>query len=228
MVGDTGKIIPSRLWRIGRTSDAKVFEKELVKDNSEFVVEILMDASGSQSKRAESVAIQGYIISEALTNAGIPHRVSGFSAFWNYTVLQRYRDYDEGIEGDRKVLEYNASGNNRDGLAIRAAVDGLYARPEDNKILIVLSDGMPNDNTVARDGIRSPKPYIGAKGVKDTAAEIRRVRNQGVSVLGVFTGHESELGAEKLIFGKDFAYIRDIRNFSNIVSVYLKKQILDI
>ena len=228
ITADNGTIIPGRLWKIGRVNDNRLFDKELIKDNSEFVVEILMDASGSQSKRQESVAIQGYIISEALTNAGIPHRVMGYSAFWNYTVLQRYRDYDEGIEGDKKVLEYVASSNNRDGLAIRAAVDGLIARNEDNKILIVLSDGMPNDNTVARDGVKTPRPYVGRQGVKDTASEIRCARNMGISVLGVFTGLESELKAEQLIFGKDFAYIRDINNFANIVSVYLKKQILDV
>lgn len=224
---DSGYLIPNRLWRIGRISDARLFDKEIVKDNSEFVVEILMDASGSQTKRQESVSIQGYIISSALSNAGIPHRVMGYCSFWNYTVLTRYRDYDEPLSSDAKVLEYTASANNRDGLAIRAAVDDLLHRNEDNKILIVLSDGMPNDNTVAREGIIAPRPYTGASGVKDSALEIRRVRNLGISVLGVFSGHERELNAEKMIFGKDFAYIREIENFSKVVSGYLKKHILD-
>ncbi len=224
---DSGYLIPNRLWRIGRISDARLFDKEIVKDNSEFVVEILMDASGSQTKRQESVSIQGYIISSALSNAGIPHRVMGYCSFWNYTVLTRYRDYDEPLSSDAKVLEYTASANNRDGLAIRAAVDDLIHRNEDNKILIVLSDGMPNDNTVAREGIIAPRPYTGASGVKDSALEIRRVRNLGISVLGVFSGHERELNAEKMIFGKDFAYIREIENFSKVVSGYLKKHILD-
>lgn len=224
---DSGYLIPNRLWRIGRISDARLFDKEIVKDNSEFVVEILMDASGSQTKRQESVSIQGYIISSALSKAGIPHRVMGYCSFWNYTVLTRYRDYDEPLSSDAKVLEYIASANNRDGLAIRAAVDDLLHRNEDNKILIVLSDGMPNDNTVVREGIISPRPYTGASGVKDSALEIRRVRNLGISVLGVFSGHERELNAEKMIFGKDFAYIREIENFSKVVSGYLKKHILD-
>lgn len=228
MSSDSGQLVPSRLWKAGRINDFNYFNKEIKKDNSEFVVEILMDASGSQTKRQESVAIQGYIISEALSNAGIPHRVMGFCSFWNYTVLHRYRDYDEPKAADAKVLEYIASSNNRDGLAIRAAVDGLFNRNEDNKILIVLSDGMPNDHSVAREGVRTPKPYTGKQGVKDTALEIRKVRSMGINVLGVFTGVESELGAEKTIFGRDFAYIRDISNFSNIVGIYLKKQILDV
>ena len=42
-------------------------------------------------------------------------------------------------------------------------------------------------------------------------------------MLGVFAGKEQDLQAEKKIFGKDFAYIRDIRNFSNVVGQYLQK-----
>ena len=38
------------------------------------------------------------------------------------------------------------------------------------------------------------------------------------------TIEEKELEAEKKIFGKDFAYIRDISNFSKIVGRYLTKQ----
>ena len=59
----------------------------------------------------------------------------------------------------------------------------------------------------------------------DTGTEVRRLRNLGVSVLGVFAGEEKDLEAEKKIFGKDFAYIRDISNFSRIVGNYLMKQI---
>ena len=51
------------------------------------------------------------------------------------------------------------------------------------------------------------------------------MRGMGISVLGVFAGKEADLAAEKKIFGKDFAYIRDIANFSNVVGEYLKRQL---
>lgn len=51
------------------------------------------------------------------------------------------------------------------------------------------------------------------------------VKLPGVSVLGVFAGEEKDLSTEKKIFGKDFAYIRDIVNFSKIVGRYLTKQL---
>ena len=60
-----------------------------------------------------------------------------------------------------------------------------------------------------------------------TAAQIRKLRSQGVSVLGVFAGEEKDLATEKKIFGKDFAYIRNITGFSKIVGRYLTKQLED-
>ena len=66
---------------------------------------------------------------------------------------------------------------------------------------------------------------MGKYAVNDTATEVRHLRNLGVSVLGVFAGEEKDLSTEKKIFGKDFAYIRNISNFSRIVGRYLIKQL---
>ena len=66
---------------------------------------------------------------------------------------------------------------------------------------------------------------MGKYAINDTATEVRHLRNLGVSVLGVFAGEEKDLSTEKKIFGKDFAYIRDISNFSRIVGRYLIKQL---
>ena len=222
-----GNIVPARLWKLGRSRDKKLFERVLKKDSSEFVVHVLIDASGSQRSRQSLVALQGYIISEALSNVQIPHRVMGFCTFWDYTVMQRYRDYDDPKEANKRIFEFHASSNNRDGLAIRAAAASLRDRPEENKVLIVLSDGRPNDIIVNRPNSKNPMPYAGDYAVRDTASEVRKVRAEGISVLGVFAGEEQDLQAERRIFGKDFAYIRNIMNFSSVVGIYLKRQLDD-
>ena len=222
-----GDIVPARLWKLGRSRDKKLFERVLKKDSSEFVVHVLIDASGSQRSRQSLVALQGYIISEALSNVQIPHRVMGFCTFWDYTVMQRYRDYDDPKEANKRIFEFHASSNNRDGLAIRAAAASLRDRPEENKVLIVLSDGRPNDIIVNRPNSKNPMPYAGDYAVRDTAFEVRKVRAEGISVLGVFAGEEQDLQAERRIFGKDFAYIRNIMNFSSVVGLYLKRQLDD-
>ena len=227
ILSDRGTIVPSRLWRLGRSGDAKVFKRELKGDSSDFVVDMLIDASGSQMSRQGEVALQAYIISESLSNAGLPHRVMSYCTFWDYTILHRFREYDDPRSANENIFNYVTSSNNRDGLAIRAAGYGLLMREEEKKILIILSDGRPYDVVVNRPNARNPQPYHGKYAITDTAAQIRKLRSQGVSVLGVFAGEEKDLATEKKIFGKDFAYIRNITGFSKIVGRYLTKQLED-
>ena len=225
VLSDKGMTVPSRLWRIGRTNDARLFQQEIKGDSSEFVVDVLIDASGSQMKRQGEVALQAYIISEALSNVDIPHRVMSFCTFWDYTILHRFRKYDDPRTENENIFNYVTSSNNRDGLAIRTAGYDLLQREEDKKIMIILSDGRPNDVILNRPNARNPEPYMGKTAIADTATEVRRLRSMEVSVLGVFAGEEKDLPSEKKIFGKDFAYIRNIANFSKIVGRYLTKHL---
>ena len=102
-LSDRGVILPARLWRIGRTKDARFFKRELHAESSSFVVDVLIDASGSQRSRQGQVAIQAYILSEALSNVGIPHRVMSFCTFWDYTILHQFRDYEADRKENSKV-----------------------------------------------------------------------------------------------------------------------------
>ena len=67
----------------------------------------------------------------------------------------------------------------------------------------------------------------GRVAIADTALEFRFARQLGIMVLGVFTGKEQDLMAEKLIYGKDFAYIKDINRFADLVIKYLKQIIMN-
>ena len=225
VLSDRGTIVPSRLWRVGRSSEANLFKRILRGDNTDFAVDVLIDASGSQMSRQGDVALQAYMISSALSNVDIPHRVMSYCTFWDHTILHRFREYDDPASADDDIFNYVTSSNNRDGLAIKAAGYSLLQREEEKKLLIILSDGRPYDVIINRPNAKNPAPYQGKYAISDTATEVRRLRSQGVSVLGVFAGEEKDLPAEKKIFGKDFAYIRDIGNFSKIVGRYLTKQL---
>ena len=220
-----GQLRPERLWKIGRTKEYQLFDKETKKQNEDFVVELLIDASGSQQKRQNYVALQSFVVSSALSRVGIAHRAMSFCTFWDYTILHRFRDYEDKADADWNLFEFRGSSNNRDGLAIRLATESLMKREEPNKVLIVLSDGRPNDQNVNRPNVPDAPLYTGDYAVKDTAIEVRRARSLGIAVLGVFMGEEQDLVAERKIFGKDFAYIKNIANFSNVVGTYLRKQL---
>ncbi len=225
ILSDSGQIDPRQLWKAGRSEDARLFRRVLRRDSMDFVVDFLIDASGSQRKRQREVAMQAYIICEAMSNLGIPMRVMSFCTFWDYTVLRRFREYGDDRSANENIFEFTTSSNNRDGLAIRTVGQGLLEREESNKVLIVMSDGKPYDVMINRPNARNPEPYAGHRAALDAGTEVRRLRQNNVAVLGVFVGEESELAAERKIFGKDFAYIRSIDHFSNTVGRYLLRQI---
>ena len=66
---------------------------------------------------------------------------------------------------------------------------------------------------------------MGEDAVRDTAFEIRKARAAEICVLGVFAGNMDDLTSEKKIYGKDFAYIRNMGNFAYVVGSFLRKQI---
>lgn len=223
---DRGSLVVNKVWRVSRSNNTRIFTKNDNKNVGGFVVDILLDASGSQSKNQTRVANQGYIISQALTLANIPNRVTSFCSFLDYTILRRFRDYNSSIDESENIFEYFSAGNNRDGLAINAVCENLIIKEEENKILIVLSDGKPNDikigNRESRT-LRGELSYKGSIAIKDTALQVRKARKSGILVLGVFTGKEEDLVAEKLIYGKDFIYTKNIDKFADIVGTYLKR-----
>ncbi len=219
-----GLLNATRLWKLGRTIDSKLFDAKRKREESSFVVDILLDSSSSQICRQSQIAVQAYIIAQALSEAGIPHRVTSFCAFWDYTILHRFRDYDDPADRNKNILQFQAIGENRDGLAIRTICASLQERVEESKTLIILSDGKPNHLGTNRAGSRKPVPYVGEDAVKDTAIEVRKARNQEIAVLGIFVGSEDDLTVEKRIYGKEFIYTHNTDRFSNIVGTYLRKQ----
>ena len=76
-----GQIRPADLWKVGRSRDNKLFDCRKKRESSSFVVDILLDSSSSETQRQPQIAVQAYLISQAFSNAGIPHRVSSFCSY---------------------------------------------------------------------------------------------------------------------------------------------------
>ena len=54
---DAGQLVPERLWKIGRTDDDKLFNRKKRSEDSEFVIDVLIDSSGSQAGRQAQVCL---------------------------------------------------------------------------------------------------------------------------------------------------------------------------
>jgi len=213
---------------VGRCEEPRLFDKVFRQDESTVVVELLIDASGSQSPRQAMVALQSYLFSAALSSIGIPHRVMSYLTYGDHTVLRRFRDYDDKPAADRKILEYRATSNNRDGLALAAAGVDLLRRREEHKIVIVSSDGLPNDMVSGRKRPGDPGKYVGEAAVRDTCAQVRRLRRAGAHVIGVFLGGDAEVENERLIYGSSFLRIRRAEDFGGSAGKRLSELLLQL
>lgn len=211
-----GTVEPALAWRAAALGDQRIFRRMENENAGDMSVDILLDASHSQVDRAGKIASQAFIIAEALKNCRVPSRVMSFCSMSGFTVLRSFTDY--GTRDNSSIFDYYAEGCNRDGLALRAAGDMMSGTPYEHKMLIVLSDVKPMD--VAR--IRRDEQDVGVRydtlrALTDTAHEVRRLRQQGITVLCVFTGEDEELPGARMVYGQDFVRIRDFSCFADTV-----------
>lgn len=128
----------------------------------------------------------------------------------------------------RRILEYRATSNNRDGLALAAAGLDLKKRREEHKIIIVFSDGLPNDMVSGRKREGAPEVYVGDAAIRDTCFQVRKLRREGAHVIGIFLGEDGELENERMIYGASFLRIRRAEDFAGSAGKRLSETLLNL
>ena len=141
-----GRIDTSKLWKINTIYDNNVFLKKSIQNDSDYAVYILIDLSGSMNsklkyKEAITTAIK---IEGSLVNLpGVKVKTVGFD-YTNYSRLRVFKDFNEKKSKTSNALTRNYTGEcNRDGFAIRVALEDLKQINAKNTLLIVISDGRP-------------------------------------------------------------------------------------
>ena len=181
----TGLLMGRRLdtHAIHRT-DGKVFCKSaLPNEIPELSVALLLDESGSMASchRCTYARAAAIILYDFCQKLGVPIAVYGHSTD-NYSPdsaveIFSYAEF-ESIDNDDKyrLMDIRARNNNRDGAALRFVAEKLSHRPEEVKILILVSDGQPADRgyygTAAEEDLRGVKKEYQRKGVLFVAAAI--------------------------------------------------------
>lgn len=221
-----GVLDATRVWRAKALGDGKVFNRTLRGDVGDLCVDILLDSSTSQTQRQETVSAQGYMIAESLTRCGIPVRVTAFCSLSGYTIMTRFRDYQE-TKRNENIFHYFTTGCNRDGLAVRALGRELDNAPCEHQLVIILSDAKPNDVIKVARG-NSYLDYAEQTGVLDTAREVRVITRTGAAVICVFTGEDEDLPSARTIYGRNFTRIRQLDQFADTVGSLIQNQICNL
>ena len=160
-------------------TDSRVFYKNaLPNEMPALCVGLLLDESGSMSwnDRATYARATAIILYDFCQALGIPITVYGHSTSRGVD-LYSYAEFDTIDRDDRyRMMDISARCSNRDGAALRFVAERLVHRPEDIKLLMLVSDGQPADSgyggTAAEEDLRGIKHEYQRKGVLFVAAAI--------------------------------------------------------
>ena len=220
-----GNIRASQVWRALYLEDPRVFEKREEVSDAGFSVDILIDASSSRKNSQEQIAAQAYILAKSLDLCGIPLQVYSYCSIRGYTVLRLFQSYGENRKAE-EVFSYVAAGNNRDGLALRGAGHLMAQSEQEKKLLLVLTDGSPQDDQIAAEGaFYKNREYTDQIAVEDTTEQVRQLKRRNIQVVGIFMGTERGLQTAHRIFGRDFVRIQNIQQFAEVVGKILQEKI---
>ena len=188
-------------------------------------VSVLVDHSGSMcGHRIETAMKASLLLHSFCTGLNIPVAVAGHNAVSggggvNYVI---YADYEQ-ISGKDKfraarmaasITKMAANYCNRDGLALKIAADLLARRPEQVRLLMIISDGRPN-----HDG------YGGEEAAKDIRKILRKAKQDGIEVIACAIGDDKE--NIKAIYGDSFVDISDLSRLPKTLVNIVKKRIIN-
>ena len=158
--------------RMGKSPSEKNYIRTK-KNDRDIAVSFLIDMSGSTRGKTIELEKEALVImSEALSELGDAFSIFGFSGYTRqnvafYIVKDFSEAYDQTIAGRISAIKDKHS--TRIGPALRHAAEKLRKREEKIKLLILLSDGKPED-----------REYDDAYGIEDTRSALKEGQKHGI------------------------------------------------
>ena len=181
--------------------DGKVFYKNAQpNDAPQMAVGLLLDESGSMSSgdRAAYARASAIILYDFCQALRIPVMVYGHSTKGSKVELYSYGEFDAIDQNDKyRLMDISARGSNRDGAALRYVAERLSRRPEELRLLMLVSDGQP-----------AAPGYYGTAAEEDLRGIQQEYRRKGVLFLAAAIGDDKE--NIQRIYGDAFLDISDL------------------
>jgi len=166
-------------FRAGSPMAEGLYQTRRTKDRN-IAITLLIDISGStdswiaNNRRIIDVEREALLlVCIALESMGEAYSVQAFSGEGRHAVtLRQIKDFDESFSNDiaLKIAALEPERYTRAGAALRHASAKLMHMPAAHRLLLLLSDGKPNDN----DG------YEGRYGVEDMCKAVNEAKAQGI------------------------------------------------
>ena len=155
----------------------------------------------SQARVIDVIREALYVFGSALSGSGDAFEILGFSSVRRQHVrIQHIKGFTEPWNDavHTRIGALKPGFYTRMGAAIRDATRRLAERPERQRLLLVLTDGKPNDIDI----------YEGRYGLEDTRHAIQEARAQGLSPFCVTIDHEAHQYLPLLFGAQGYALVR--------------------
>lgn len=202
-----------------RNDGRHFYRNKLPNNEPQMCVAVLLDESGSMScgDRETYARATGLILYDFCQGLQIPVSVYGHTADikkYGSLELNSYAEFNSIDKKDRfRIMDSCARDNNRDGAALKYMFEMLDKRPENIKILFVISDGQPYASG-----------YSGHSAEEDMRTLVDTYRKRGVTTIAAAIG--SDKPSIERIYGKDgFLDITDLNKLPVILTNILIKNL---
>ena len=197
-------------------NDGKVFYKNaLPNEIPEMAVGLLLDESGSMCScdRCTYARASAIILYDFCQSLRIPVMVYGHSTSYHKVELYSYAEFESIDQDDRyRMIDISARGSNRDGAALRYVAERLSRRPEEIKLLILVSDGQP-----------AAPGYGGSAAEEDLRGIKQEYRRKGIAFIAAAIGDDKP-NIER-IYGDAFLDITDLSQLPVKLTAVVKRHI---
>lgn len=154
------------------------------------------------------------IVGEALNALGDPHAVMAYASAGPFRVgvrvLKRFEDSGGAGMRDR-IAGLEPDGFTRTGAALRHATACLMRRDARHRLLLLISDGRPND----------VDQYEGRYGIEDTRMAVAEARLLGMHIHCLTVDREAPRYASR-IFGRDFSVLSRAERLPMVLTAVLR------
>lgn len=202
-------------------NDGKCFYKNsLPQDVPQLAVGLLLDESGSMwsSNRALYARYTAIVIYDFCRSLGIPVTVYGHSTSYSRKYghvldMYSYAEFESIDDNDKyRLMDITARNNNRDGMALKYVAEKLVKRSEQERILILVSDGQPADDD-----------YYGPAADDDLQKTVREYTKKGILFIAAAIG--SDKPEIERIYGNAFMDISDLNTLPEKLTGVIKRHI---
>lgn len=177
----------NNLYRFDIFDDGDIFIKKAKTNKYDTVFYFLVDGSGSMKEDNKwQYAVETMSVLEEALKEIVKIKVVVFNTEKESIRHLIIKDFDDNLKNENLIYtNYSrkfiiANGANKDGANIRIATKELEKRKEKQKILFVLSDGMP-----------SAYYYNGNFAINDVKMGVKNARSKNIKVISIMFGSET-------------------------------------